>query len=138
MLISSGESSTPGLLNKTGDDPVDFGGDIEKIIGASFLDLRTARKISRSDLAAIIGIKETSLRRHEFGKTKVTVSRLIQICETLSANPIEILGPVAPHLFGGTSDTADQVIAIMKILVRLDAEAATSVLGVVQHLARNN
>lgn len=138
MLRSHGEGSTLEYPAKSGDLSVEFGGDIEKIIGASFLDLRTARKISRSDLASIIGIKETSLRRHEFGKTKITVSRLIQICETLDANPIEVLGPVAPHLFGATADTADQVIAIMKILVRLDAEAATSVLGVVQHLARNN
>lgn len=124
--------------NKAADGSVDFGGDIEKIIGALFLDLRTARKISRSDLAATIGIKETSLRRHEFGKTKVTVSRLVQICETLNANPIEILGPVAPHLFGASADTADQVIAILKILVRLDTEAATSVLGVIQHLAHKH
>ncbi|MCA1868472.1 helix-turn-helix transcriptional regulator [Agrobacterium genomosp. 3] len=112
--------------------------DLDKRIGAALLELRNDREIFRTQLASRLGMKETGVRRHETGKTKLSVSRLIELCEVLDANPIEILCPVAPHLFGRTDEGAVQMVAMIKILSRLNEEALTSIFKVIRHFEPNN
>lgn len=110
--------------------------DLDRKIGAALLELRNDREIFRTQLASRLGMKETGVRRHETGKTKLSVSRLIELCEVLDANPIEILCPVAPHLFGRTDEGAVQMVAMIKILSRLNEEALTSIFKVIRHFDR--
>lgn len=111
------------------------GSDMEGTIGAALSTLRTTRRLCRTEVAAALGIKESGLRRHELGRSKLTVSRLLQICEIMNANPIDVIGPVAPHLIGRSDETAGRIVAIVKILSTLDAPAVLSVWGVVQHFS---
>lgn len=106
--------------------------DLEKKIGAAILVLRSERGMFRTQLASLLGMKETGVRRHETGKTKLSVSRLIQLCEVLDANPVEVLYSAAPHLFGRTEEGAAQMMTMIKILSRLDEEAMTSIFKVIR------
>lgn len=108
--------------------------DLEKKIGAAIHGLRNDRGMYRTQVASRLGMKETGVRRHETGKTKLSVSRLIQVCEVLDANPVEILCSVAPHLFGRTEEGALQMTTMIKILSRLNDEALTSVFKVIRDL----
>jgi len=108
--------------------------DLEKKIGAAIHGLRSDRGMFRTQVALRLGMKETGVRRHETGKTKLSVSRLIQICEVLDANPVEVLCSVAPHLFGRTEEGALQMTTMIKILSRLNDEALTSVFKVIRDL----
>lgn len=108
--------------------------DLEKKIGAAIHGLRNDRGMFRTQLASQLGMKETGVRRHETGKTKLSVSRLIQLCEVLDANPVEVLCSVAPHLFGRTDESALQMTTMIKILSRLNEDALTSVFKVIRDL----
>lgn len=108
--------------------------DLEKKIGAAIHGLRNDRGMFRTHLASQLGMKETGVRRHETGKTKLSVSRLIQLCEVLDANPVEVLCSVAPHLFGRTDESALQMTTMIKILSRLNEDALTSVFKVIRDL----
>ncbi|GEM_PF-4959914 len=111
---------------------------LDKKIGTALLELRNDRRMFRTQLASRLGMKETGVRRHETGKTRLSVSRLIELCEVLDANPIEILYPVAPHLFGRTGEEAVQMVAMIKILSRLNEETLTSIFKVIRHFDPNN
>lgn len=110
--------------------------DIEKKLGTAILEQRNNRAMFRTQLASILGLKESGLRRHEIGKTKLSVSRLIYICEALGTNPVETLAHAAPHLFGVTDEAAAHVVSITKIVSRLDEKSVASILAVVQHFEK--
>ncbi|TIO81681.1 MAG: helix-turn-helix transcriptional regulator [Mesorhizobium sp.] len=54
----------------------------------------------RSKLAPMLGLSDQVYNRYENAVSWLTVGRLLHICEVLSISPVEILYPVAPHLWG--------------------------------------
>ncbi|WP_292266613.1 helix-turn-helix domain-containing protein [Mesorhizobium sp.] len=48
----------------------------------------------------MLGLSDQVYSRYENAVSRLTVGRLLHICEVLSISPVEILFPVAPHLWG--------------------------------------
>nr|WP_292122746.1 helix-turn-helix transcriptional regulator [Mesorhizobium sp.] len=48
----------------------------------------------------MLGLSDQVYNRYENAVSWLTVGRLLHICEVLSISPVEILYPVAPHLWG--------------------------------------
>jgi transcriptional regulator with XRE-family HTH domain len=67
---------------------------------------RTHRRLSVEKFARLLGIGPRAYVRYEKGQAKLTVSRLVHVCETLGAHPEDVLEQVAPHLFGKDEDHA--------------------------------
>ena len=53
--------------------------------------LRLERGISQEDLAAKIGTSFQQLQKYETGKNRITVGRLVKICEALEVSLDEII-----------------------------------------------
>ncbi|WP_292628132.1 helix-turn-helix domain-containing protein [Mesorhizobium sp.] len=88
--------------------------DIEKEISASLRRVRDKRKIPRSKFAPMLGLSEPVYVRYERAVSKLTVGRLLHICELLDVSPLEILFPAAPHLWGDDQAEAEQRKAIIE------------------------
>ncbi|WP_234836635.1 helix-turn-helix domain-containing protein [Sinorhizobium meliloti] len=67
-------------------------------ISASIREARERRNLSRSKLAPLLGLSDAVYARYETSVSRLTVGRLIHLCEVLGASPEELLAPAALHL----------------------------------------
>ncbi|RWQ31354.1 MAG: XRE family transcriptional regulator [Mesorhizobium sp.] len=108
--------------------------DTEKEISASLRRVRDKRKIPRSKFAPMLGLSEPVYVRYERAVSKLTVGRLLHICELLDVSPLEILFPAAPHLWGDNQAEAEQRNAIIERLEDFDELTLTAINDFLQHL----
>lgn len=113
---------------------LELSADIEKKIGSSLRNARDRRKIPRSKLAPMLGLSHQVYYRYEHAASRLTVNRLLHICEVLQISPVEILYPVAPHLWGEVEDEAELRKSIIDDLELFDRPSLTAILGFLQHL----
>ena len=66
--------------------------------------------------------------------SSLDVYRLIVLTELLGLQPTDLLGYVAPHLFGETPEGAKDRIELIHRICELPDETATNLLGMVKHL----
>lgn len=71
---------------------------LEENICTSIREARERRNLSGSKLAPLLGLSEAVYARYETSVSRLTVGRLIHLCEVLGASPEELLAPAALHL----------------------------------------
>ncbi|WP_064697147.1 helix-turn-helix domain-containing protein [Rhizobium aegyptiacum] len=113
---------------------LELSAEIEKKISTSLRNARDRRKIPRSKLAPMLGLSDQVYNRYENAVSRLTVSRLLHICEVLQISPVEILYPVAPHLWGEAESEAEVRKSIIDKLELFDGPTLTAILGFLQHL----
>ncbi|TWA13647.1 transcriptional regulator with XRE-family HTH domain [Sinorhizobium medicae] len=96
---------------------------LEERISASIREARERRNLSRSKLAPLLGLSEAVYAPYETSVSRLTVGRLIHLCEVLGASPEELLAPAALHLWGGENQTkVDLRLACIDKLRAFDEE----------------
>lgn len=113
---------------------LELSGEIEKKISTSLRNARDRRKIPRSKLAPMLGLSDQVYNRYENAVSRLTVGRLLHICEVLNISPVEILYPVAPHLWGEELGEAEARKSIMDKLELFDGPTLTAILDFLQHV----
>ncbi len=108
--------------------------EIERRIGEFLRTVRDKRDISQYDFAVLLGITGQVWGRYERSMSSLDVSRLIVLTELLGLKPTDLLGYVAPHLFGETPEGAKDRIELIHRICELPDETATNLLGMVKHL----
>lgn len=108
--------------------------DIERKISASLRNARDLRRIPRSKLAPLLGLSNQVYNRYENAVSKLTISRLLQVCEVLDISPLEILYPVAPHLWGRDLPEAETRKATIEKLDEFDGLTLNAILAFLRHL----
>jgi transcriptional regulator with XRE-family HTH domain len=103
--------------------------EVEQLICTSIREARERRNLSRSKLAPLLGLSEAVYARYETNVSRLTVGRLIHLCEALGAVPEEILVPVAPYFWGETRTKADLLVACVDKLRGFDEETLQDVLA---------
>lgn len=96
--------------------------ELESRIGDSLRAHRAKHKLSIQKVAKLLGISVSVYLRYERGRSRLTVSRLIQICEVLGTHPEDMLGYAVPQLFSETEEHALQVRLTIKELRKLDVK----------------
>jgi transcriptional regulator with XRE-family HTH domain len=61
---------------------------VERQVAANIRRLRVERGVSQVKLAAALGISFQQLQKYESAKNRITIGRLVSICETLNV-PLE-------------------------------------------------
>lgn len=92
------------------------------------------RRIPRSKLAPLLGLSNQVYNRYEIAVSKLTVSRLLHVCEVLDISPLKILYPVAPHLWGQDLPEAETRKAIIEKLDEFDSLTRNTILAFLRHL----
>ncbi|RWP56542.1 helix-turn-helix transcriptional regulator [Mesorhizobium sp.] len=122
------------VYRKTNFGKLELCAEIEKRISTSLRNARDRRKIPRSKLAPMLGLSDQVYNRYENAVSRLTVGRLLHICEVLSISPVEILYPVAPHLWGEELVEAEARKSIIDKLELFDGPTLTAILDFLQHL----
>ncbi|NSZ10076.1 helix-turn-helix transcriptional regulator [Agrobacterium tumefaciens] len=90
--------------------------------------LRLARDeeaLSRVELAALVGLNPVVYGRYEKADSRMTVVRMIHMCELLGVAPEYFTAGTAPHLYGRTPDEADDYVRLMDMISKLPADAVS-------------
>lgn len=122
------------VYRQTSFGELELSAEIEKKISTSLRNARNRRKIPRSKLAPMLGLSDQVYNRYENAVSRLTVGRLLHICEVLSISPVEILYPVAPHLWGEDQAEAETRMAIVEKLASFDGLTLQAILSFLHHL----
>lgn len=139
--------SSRGLVS-TADPEVDkaiyrkpgFGGEItslghmEELISAFLKKTREAQGLSRADVAPMLGLSIPVYGRYERAFSKMTVTRMIHLCEILGFMPIDMIFEAAPHLWGRTSEEAEDCLTLARILRRLPNGTTRDLIRLLQRM----
>ncbi len=115
-----------GLMERTGE--------IEELTSSQFRELREVREIPRAVLAPMLGLHHQVLTRYEKATSRLMVARLIHLREILDTSPMDLIYPVASHLFGETAHEAEMTKSIFDKLRSLDALTLLAISSFTQHL----
>ncbi|TVR85348.1 MAG: XRE family transcriptional regulator [Spirochaetaceae bacterium] len=105
-------------------------GDLEQYIGTRISDLRKERALSQEDLADRISVSYQQVQKYEKGRTRISVSRLVDLAAALGVGlneliPDEVRAPKLQHsadtLTGGFSLTRDE-IRLLKLYRKVGSE----------------
>ncbi|XOK15600.1 helix-turn-helix domain-containing protein (plasmid) [Agrobacterium tumefaciens] len=103
--------------------------ELEGQISIGLRQARDRRRLARKKLATMLGLSERVYERYENNVSRLTVSRLVHLCEVLGASPEEMLSPAAPHLWGKNDTTAALLLASIEKLRTFDEETLRDVLS---------
>lgn len=107
---------------------------VDQALGELVRSLRIRSGFTRKQLGPYLNIHQNSVTRLENGASSLTVDAFIRLCEACDANPIELLQPIAPQLWGGNSQTASTLTAIIEHLVHMDSSTLDIVRNLLRHL----
>jgi len=96
--------------------------ELDDKISTSIREARDKRSLSRSKIAPLLGLSNAVYHRYETSVSRLTVSRLIHLCEVLDATPEEILAPAAPHLWGENQEHSRLLQNTISEIRQLDTE----------------
>jgi len=107
-------------------------------IDAKLADFLTERRektgMTKGDFASLIGLSRMVYGRYELNISRLTVSRLVHLSELLGFLPLEMIHAGAPHLFGKTSQEANDRAELMRLVSDLPHESIRNLLGIVSQL----
>lgn len=123
------------LYRRSGFDGISDFSELDTKVGIALRQVRTNKKLSRAELAALVGLTEQVYGRYERNSSKMHVSRLLHLSEVLDISPVELLAPAAPHLWGDTQEEADARCRLIGLIEDLPIETIKSMLTLVETLS---
>ncbi len=138
--------SSKGLVETTDDEvdrPLHRRPGFEGIVSFKEMDerlaafLRKARedeRLTRADFATIVGLSTAVYGRYERAFSRMTVTRMIHLCELLGFQPIDMLFAVAPHLYGRTPEEAKDHLELSHLTRGLPHEAVRNLIGIIARM----
>ncbi|AIC29887.1 XRE family transcriptional regulator protein (plasmid) [Rhizobium etli bv. mimosae str. IE4771] len=109
-------------------------GDMEELISAFLKKTREAQGLSRADIAPMLGLSIPVYGRYERAFSKMTVTRMIHLCEILGFMPIDMIFEAAPHLWGRTSEEAEDCRTLARILRSLPSDTTRDLIRLLQRM----
>lgn len=92
------------------------------------------QRIPRSKLAPLLGLSNQVYNRYENAVSKLTVTRLLHVCEVLDISPLEILYPARRIFWGRDLPEAKTRKAIIEKLGEFDGLTLNAILAFLRHL----
>lgn len=121
QLVQDPDLEKP-VYRKPYDGKVHLNAELDDKISSSIREARDKRFLSRSKIAPLLGLSNAVYHRYETSVSRLTVSRLIHLCEVLDATPEEILAPAAPHLWGENQEHSRLLQNTISEIRQLDTE----------------
>ncbi|MGY5809867.1 helix-turn-helix transcriptional regulator [Rhizobium sp. LEGMi198b] len=109
-------------------------GNMEELISAFLKKTREAEGLSRADLAPMLGLSTPVYGRYERAFSKMTVTRMIHLCEILGFMPIDMLYEAAPHLWGRTPEEAEDRLTLDRIIRTLPSDATRDLVRLLKRI----
>jgi transcriptional regulator with XRE-family HTH domain len=107
------------LCRKPGFEGIDTLGEMDEKLSAFLRRKREELGLSRDELAPMLGISRPVYGRYERAFSRLTVTRMIHLCELLGFMPTDMLYEAAPHLWGKTPEEAEDRVTLTKLIERM-------------------
>ncbi|MBP1848326.1 transcriptional regulator with XRE-family HTH domain [Rhizobium petrolearium] len=134
------ETTDPELENKPicrrpGFDGITSLGEMEERISAFLKRAREREGLTRGELAPMLGLSESVYGRYERAFSKMTVTRMIHLCELLGFTPMDMIFDAAPHLWGRTEEEARDRLTIAHLLRNIPTDTLRDLIRILTKLA---
>ena len=105
------------VFRQSGFDGILTAKEMDEKISAWLKNTREAKGISRADLAHLLGLSVSVYGRYERGsEARMSLPRLIHLCEVMGFTPLERIFETAPHLWGKTPEEAEDRKTLTKLV----------------------
>ncbi|WFR97811.1 helix-turn-helix domain-containing protein [Rhizobium tumorigenes] len=101
--------------------------ELDQRIVAALQEARVSRNLTRAELAILFGSAPAAYGRYENGITKLTATRIIQLCEVLRIVPDDLFFNAAPHLWGDDPEEVQKRRRITKLAQQLPPDSLETV-----------
>lgn len=110
---------------------------VEELLGETIKELRTALRLSQTELAELAGTSQVTVYKIETGKTATNVSLLSRIAKALKVSPSDLLAGVKAPPATPPAPSFDQALAIvtgrLALLNRIPADILDGLARMDQH-----
>ncbi|MDL2408221.1 helix-turn-helix transcriptional regulator [Rhizobium calliandrae] len=113
-------------------------GDMEELISAFLKKTREAKGLTRADIAPMLGLSTPVYGRYERAFSKMTVTRMIHLCEILGFTPIDMIFEAAPHLWGRTQEEAEDRLTLDRIVRKLPSDATHDLIRLLRRMTADD
>lgn len=112
-------------------------GEIDEKLSRILHTKREEAGLSRAELGEMLGLSVAVYGRYERAFSRLTVSRMVHLCELLGIMPIDMLYEAAPHLWGKTPEEAVARKRLDTLLNGLPLETIEDLARVVRRFPTN-
>lgn len=101
--------------------------------------MRLSKSMSQKQLASLIGLSYQQIQKYETGSSRVSMGRLVQICEALGYNPIELITTISGATIkeGGLRQNDQETATLINAFSRIkDIDTRLSVIQLVVALEK--
>ncbi|SDN95994.1 helix-turn-helix transcriptional regulator [Ensifer sp. YR511] len=136
-LVESREPKTEKIVYRR----PGFGGiltdkEMDEKIASALRKARDEQKLTRAELAPLLGLAEQVYGRYERSVSKLHVTQLIHLSEILGFAPDDLLFAAAPHLWGETPEEASKRRRLIKLIEDLPGDTLNTVLTLMEAILR--
>ncbi len=109
--------------------------EMDEKISAWLKKTREAKGISRADLAHLLGLSVSVYGRYERGsEARLSIPRLIHLCEIMGFMPLDVIFDTAPHLWGKTLEEAEDRLTLMKLIEELPQDTMRDLIRLLRRM----
>lgn len=83
----------------------------------------------------MLGITRPVYGRYERAFSRLTVTRMIHLCELLGFMPTDMLYEAAPHLWGKTPEEAEDRVTLTKLIERMPHDTMRDLIRLVRRMS---
>jgi len=123
------------VFRQSGFDGILSAKEMDEKISAWLKKTREAKGISRADLAHLLGLSVSVYGRYERGsEARLSIPRLIHLCEIIGFMPLDMIFDAAPHLWGKTPEEAEDRKTLTKIVESLPHETIRDLIRLMKRM----
>lgn len=109
-------------------------GEMDERLAAFVRNKRETEGLTRADFAAIVGLSTPVYGRYERAFSRITVTRMIHLCELLGFSPTDMIFEAAPHLYGRTPEEAEDHRKLSQLIRTLPHETIRDLIGLLKRM----
>ncbi|MFC3221352.1 helix-turn-helix domain-containing protein [Tianweitania populi] len=109
-------------------------GEMDEKLAAFIRNKRETQGLTRAEFAAIVGLSTPVYGRYERAFSRITVTRMIHLCELLGFMPIDMIFEAAPHLYGRTHEEAEDHRKLSQLIRNLPHETIRDLIGLLKRM----
>ncbi|MDW9418481.1 helix-turn-helix domain-containing protein [Sinorhizobium meliloti] len=123
------------VFRQPGFDGILTAKEMDEKISAWLKKTREAKGISRADLAHLLGLSVSVYARYERGsEARMSIPRLIHLCEIMGFMPLDMIFETAPHLWGKTPEEAEERRTLTRLIERLPADTMRDLIRLLKRM----
>lgn len=92
-------------------------------------------ELPMTQCAQLVGLSTSVYKRYEKAQSKLTVTRMIHLCEILGFTPVDLLVRAAPEMWGETEEEAQDSAELVRLIFDLPTGTKRDLLALIRKMS---